>query len=66
MVLREVQIAEINIPGFHGAIQGGFNPPPPPKSKGNEIEIKRDVGGWGYLLTYFWGVEIFLWGVEKF
>ena len=64
----------------------GFKPPPKfsdffLKSEGKEIERKRkkmDVGGGGYLLTYFWvdifssGVEIFsgglrnFWGVEKF
>ena len=48
---------------FKGGGFRGFKPPPKfsdffLKSEGKEIERKRkkrDVGGGGYLLTYFWG-----------
>ena len=58
---------------FKGRVQGIQIPPPEIfriflKSEGKEIERKGKKGCWGkgYLLTYFWGLYFFEWGLDIF
>ena len=66
MTMTRQSLLSLHMTKSRAYLRGGFRgfKPPPKfsdfflKSEGKEIESKRkkrDVGGGGYLLTYFWG-----------